>query len=266
MKLNVSEVQNIKDCISIYSVDGCSKIPLFHGTRMYALEVSENDRERFYGACDRIISFAKKLVWNRPVDETILGEYLRTKNPLFLGSVVSQYKTAAYEYDSFYVTTSYPNAITFANNCGGELGQYAYAQCIGFRDFEIELDEETRAAATIVLEEHKKYENSEKVVLVFSDVRYADLKTDRGSPVFAYDENGNPNEVHNAHMIDMLYDTKVTDTSESLCSYRLQNYESYTAYMIHQNDFKKGFSLFTEIRDIDKYLKNSYSKCLRELL
>ena len=72
MKLNFREPQNLNHCISICCTEGCSRIPLFHGTRMYALQVKEKDRERFYVACNRVISFAKKLVWNCPVDDEIL--------------------------------------------------------------------------------------------------------------------------------------------------------------------------------------------------
>ena len=137
MRLHIEEAENIKSYISLYSPEGCCAKPLFHGTRMYALQVSEEDRKRFYTACDGIISFAKELFMNCPIDDDVLTEYQRTKNLLFLSTVVHQYKTAAYEYGSFYITTSYPTAITYANNCGGELGQWAYAHCIGFRDFQI---------------------------------------------------------------------------------------------------------------------------------
>ena len=266
MNLNFREPQNLKHCISTCCTEGCSRIPLFHGTRMHALQVNEKDRERFYVACNRVISFAKKLVWNGPVDDEILEEYIRTKNPLFLGVVVSQYKTAAYEYGSFYVTTSYPTAITFSNNCGGELGQWAYAQCVGFQDFQIDLDEETRDAAMIVLEEYKKYESSEKVILVFTDVRFADLQTERGESFLICDDNGNPNETYNARRIDMLYETRVTDRGECARSFRLQKCEEYTAHLIRQNDFISGISVFTDILDVDKYLKWNDSKCLRDLL
>ena len=266
MNLLITEPQKIKDFISDCSVEGCSKIPLFHGTRMYALQASEKDRESFYAACDRIISFAEKLIRSCPVADDILEEYLRTKNPLFLGSVVSQYKTAAYEYGSFYVTTGYPTAITFANNCGGELGRWAYAQCVGFQELGIDLDTEIRDAATVVMEEYKKYENSEKVILVFCNVRFTDLRTERGEPFLICDENGTPDETYNARRIHMLYKTKVTDRMKSIRSFRLDKCELYTAHLIRQKDFKKGFSVFTEIRDVDKYLKWNDSRCLRELL
>ena len=84
MNLHITELEKIKDHISGCCANGCSKIPLFHGTRMYALQVSDKERKRFYDACDRIISFAQKLVWNCPVDEDVLTDYIRTKNPLFL--------------------------------------------------------------------------------------------------------------------------------------------------------------------------------------
>lgn len=266
MKLHITELEKIKKCISDDRIEGCSKIPLFHGTRMFALQVNEEERKRFYYACDRVVSFAQKLKWSCNVEDDILEEYIRTQNHLFLGTVVSQYKTAAYEYGSFYVTTSYPIAITFANNCGGELGQWAYAQCVGFRNFQIDLDTETRDAVKIVMEEYKKYESSEKVILVFSDVHFEDLLTERGGPFLLYDDNGTPNEEYNAFKIRDFNKAKVTDGNKCTRSYRLQRHETYTARLIRQEDFKKGFSVFTEIKDIDKYLKWNDSKCLRELI
>ena len=265
MKIHITEPEKIKDSISLQSAE-CSNIPLFHGTRMYALQASEKERKRFYDACDKINSFAKKLFWNCPIDDDTLTDYRRTKNPLFLDSVVSQYKTASYEYGSFYVTTSYPTAITFANNSGGELGQWAYAQCVGLQDFQIDLDIETAEAVMLVLEEYKKYENSEKAILVFSGVRFDDLLTERGEPFLLYDDNGNPDEEYNTFVIRNLNKAKVTDVGGRNLSFRLLRHETYTAYLVKQEDFKKGISVFTEIRDVDKYLKWNGSKCLRELL
>jgi hypothetical protein len=266
MHLHIEEAENMKSYISLYSLDGCCVKPLFHGTRMYALQASEEDRKRFHTACDRIISFAKEMFINCPIDDNALMEYQRAKNLLFLSTVVHQYKTAAYEYGSFYITTSYPTAITYANNCGGELGQWAYAQCIGFQDFQIDLDTQTRDAVAIVMEEYQKYKNSEPIILVFNHVRFADLKTERGGPFLTYDKDGNPDEEYNAFSIEMLHKTKVTDHLTFARAYRLMQPNTYTARLVRQKDFKKGLSLFTEIRDVDKYLKWNDSKCLRDLL
>jgi len=38
------------------------------------------------------------------------------------------------------LTSSFSHAFGFTYNAGGELGEWAYRQCEGFRDFEIELD------------------------------------------------------------------------------------------------------------------------------
>ena len=97
----------------------------------------------------------------------------------------------------------------------------AYAQCVGFWDFQIDLDIETRDAAMIVIEEHEKYAASEKVILVFSDVRFADLQTERGTSFLSFDENGCLNESYNAYLIGDLYKTKVTDGSKHARSFRL---------------------------------------------
>ena len=128
------------------------------------------------------------------------------------------------------------------------------------------MDEETRDAAAIVMEEYKKYEGSEKVILVFSNVCFADLQTERGAPFLMFDENGNPDEEYNEFKINELHKTKVSDRNKRIRSFRLLRCEEYEAFLIRQKDFKKGFSVFTEIRDVDKYLKWNNSKCLRDLL
>jgi hypothetical protein len=81
-----------------------------------------------------------------------------------------------------------------------------------------------------------------------------------------YDDNGIPNEEYNAYAIRSLNKAKVTDVMECVRSYRLERHETYRPYLIRQEDFKKGISVFTEIRDVDKYLKWNDSKCLRALL
>ena len=266
MNIHFVETENLKECISIYRAEDRSQLPLFHGTRMYALQASEEERNRFYRACDRVISFAKQLLKNRPFDDDTWEEYLIQKNPMFLTTVVCQYETPAYSYGDFYVTTDYTNALVYAGNCGGELGQWAQAQCIGFRDFQIEPDPETAEAASIVMEEYEKYEKSEPVVLVFTDVRFADLKTERGAPFLIYDKDGKPDEEYNAFSIEMLYQTQVTDHLTSAGTYRLMRHNTYTAQLVRQKDFKKGLSVFTEIRDVDKYLKGYDMKRLRDLV
>ena len=116
------------------------------------------------------------------------------------------------------------------------------------------------------MNEYQRYESSEKVILLFSGVKFEDLLTERGDPFLLYDENGIPNEEYNAFAIRSLNKAKVTDGTQCVRSYRLERCETYTAYWIRQEDFKKGISIFTEIKDVDKYLKWNDSRCLRALL
>lgn len=266
MVLNVSEIKNLKDYIKNPVDTGCCAIPFFHGTRMHALTATEEDRKLFHSACDQVISFAKKLVRNCPIDDETLKEYNITKNPLFLGSVVSQYKTPSYEYGAFYLTTGYSRAITYANNAGGELGQWAYSQCVGFRELSITPDAETAEATKIVIDEYEKYKNSEQIILVYSGVRFEDLSTERGAPLLLYDKDGIPNTEYNTYKINDLYKSTESDSKSYVRAFRLSRPEAYTGGIIRQKDFKEGFSVFTKIRDIDKYLKRNRSKCLRSLL
>ena len=103
----------------------------------------------------------------------------------------------------------------------------------------------------IVLNEYQRYESSEKVILLFSGVKFEDLLTERGESFLLYDDNGIPNEEYNAYAIRSLNKAKATDGMECGRSYRLERPETYTACLIRQEDFKKGISVFTEIKDVD---------------
>ena len=81
-----------------------------------------------------------------------------------------------------------------------------------------------------------------------------------------YDDNGNPNEEYNTFKIRELNNAKVTDRGRCNLSFRLLKPEIHTAYLVKEEDFKKGIYVFTDIQDVDKYLKWNDSKCLRELL
>lgn len=255
MALKIIELESVQNYNSGPAAQGHCAIPLFHGTRMYALQASREERERFYTACSCVIAFAKKFLWNCPIEDDTLVEYIRTKNPQFLGAVVSQYKSAAYEYGSLYLTTGYPTAIRYAHNAGGELGQWAYSQCVGFCDFQIDLDAEISQAAEIVMEEYEKYRSSEPVVLVYSGVCLKDLYTERGYPIVRYDADGNPDVAYNRHHEEDLYETEVDDDGACVMGYRLDHPQIYTAQLIRHKDLKAGFAVFTKITDIDKYIR-----------
>ena len=47
MGLHFVEVDNIQNCIAHPVEIGCCAIPLFHGTRLYALTATDKERESF---------------------------------------------------------------------------------------------------------------------------------------------------------------------------------------------------------------------------
>ena len=227
------------------------KIPLFHGTRRYALEVTDADRDRFYNACKTVILFAQKIAFSNIIDENALNAYNRNTNPLFFGSVVYGLgRSNSYEYGDLYITSGFSTAFSFTHNVGGELGEYAYHQCEGLKHFSIKLDEKTQAAMEIVQTEYEKYKNSEKVILIYFGVNFKDMLHQGGDPFWEDDDEYMQEE------IEALYDTRETDNEQYHETFRLINLDKYTPYLLCEKDFRKGFELFTDIKDLDRFIKN----------
>lgn len=232
------------------------RIPLFHGTRRYSIEVDKGERERFFAACKTVISFAKRWMDGGNVDWESIKEY-RTENRLYMDvTVLSQYGSPSYQYGDFYLTSSYTNALIFANRGAGELGDYAYAQARGFAHFGIPLDEDTLAAAGIVEAEYPKYAESERLVLIYYGVMFEDLYTERGGSYMTRMDrrckDGEYAEFLEAHLYDGHKDT------DNICmnnNFRLKNREHYFPLELEGPKFKAGFSVFTAVKDVDKYLR-----------
>ena len=255
MGLHFVEVDNIQNCIAHPVEIGCCAIPLFHGTRLYALTATDKERESFYVACQQVMSFAGKILSENAIDTNALQEYQLSKNPLFLDAVTMQHKNSFYQHGDFYLTSGYPRAITFTKYAGGELGQWAYYQCLGFKDFDIRLDQQTTDAVKFVMDEYPKYHDSEKVVLVYRNVSFEDLLTEGGEPYLLQCEDNSPNEAINVARVTALYKSNVTDHSGRQINFRLINPEAYTAQLIHQEDLKAGFAAFTKVTDIERYVR-----------
>lgn len=259
--LKTKEIKDTNDLSSININDTMScKIPLFHGTRRYALQVAETVRNRFYEACNTVMRFAQELDFRDKIDKDELALYQRKTNPLFLEAVVYAFERCrSFEYGDLYVTPGFSTAFSYAHDAGGELGERAYRQCEGFNHFAIELDEHTFEATKIVIEEYEKYRNSEKVILAYFGVKFTDLLHEGGSPFWHDDE-------YMQEDIEYLYEDAIdTDYSQANTALRLINPDAYTPYIIPEKDFRKGFEIFTKIRDIDEFIKNhnrmSSTKC-----
>ena len=232
------------------------KIPLFHGTRRYALEVTDAERDRFYDACKTVILFAQKIAFSNIIDDNALETYQRKANPLFLATVVYGFgRSHSYEYGDLYITSGFSTAFRFTHNIGGELGEWAYHQCEGFKHFLIELDEKTYAAVEIVQSEYEKYNNSEKAILIFFGVNFKDMLSAGGTPFWVDDE------YMEEEIADLYDDARETDNSQHAETFRLINLDKYTPHLLREKDFRKGFELFTDIKDLDRFIKSHNMLC-----
>ena len=218
------------------------KMPLFHGTRKYALEVSEEKRQEFYNACREVAIFAKDLI--------------DTEKIAFNTVVFMFNKSAKYEYGDFYLTPTYTCAISFSYQAGGELGKNVYSVCKDIINNNIEVPPTIKEKIDLIVNEFIKYEKSEKVVLVYVGIKFEDLYTATGRKFI----NSLELDEYEKEDVEELYKEKETQTYCKNLSLRIKNPKNYEAYSIDELNFRKGFKAFTEITDIDKYIKrhNSY--------
>jgi hypothetical protein len=250
--INVQKLEDLKRN-NVSCAELC-QIPLLHGTRRYALQTTKEEREKFYSACNIVMDFAKKIAYSDIITEESIEEYQRQQNPRFYNVLVYAKGINKFTYGEFYVTTSYSSAVSFAHNVGGELGDTAYAQCVGLLHFNVELDDTVSEAVKIVMEEYKKYVNSEKVILAFYGVRFTDLTREGGSE-FLIDSTDPEDIEYNRVLIDKLNNSADTDTMTRNNNFILSNIEEYTGYVISEKLFKDGFSVFTKIIDVDKKIR-----------
>ncbi len=218
------------------------KRPLFHGTRKYAIEVSEEKRQAFYNACREVALFAKELI--------------KAEKIPFNTVVYGFNESSVYEYGDFYLTTTFSCAVEFSYQAGGELGKNVYSVCMNIRNSNIEVSAEIKDKIDLITAEFLKYEKSEKVVLVYEGIKFDDLYTNGGHKFIESLEL----DEYEKEDIEDLYKEKETQTLATNTSLRIKNPKNYEAYSISETDFRKGFKVFTEIKDVDKYIKthNSY--------
>ncbi len=244
-KLNVKSMVDFNRDVKHVDVDyEICKRPLFHGTRRYALEVSEENRQKFYNACNIIAPFAKELIRNKKIEHNYV--------------VDAANRSSAYEYGDLYLTIGYTRAINYSYYAGGELGQNVYRVCEDIINKGIEIIDEIKEAIEIISSEYEKYQNSEKVVLVFFDVKFDDLYTRGGRKFIDFlDINEDVKEE-----IDELYAEEETLGSSPDKDFRLKNPNDYEIYIVNEKDFREGVKLFTKINDIDECIRrhNSYVK------
>ena len=235
--LKLKEIDNVELLKALLcKSDNCLDVPLLHGTRRYALQITDDERKRFSTACRQVIAFANKYYYSNEIDWDRLSEYHRKVDIQFLSTVVSQYNRSDFQYGNIYLTTSFEMAVLFSKYDGGELGSNAYSQIKGFNAWGIEFDEETKAAAKTVSEENAKYQESEKVVLVFPGVSLTDLYTRSGRPILMDGSEEDIKETKELYEDDASFNHQ----------FRLIKPEAYTAYVLGENKFSEAFDFFKE--------------------
>lgn len=154
--------------------------PLFHGTRRYALECSKEEIAKIKEYSLIIIKFIQKI--EKTISLDVVGQYFKRKKErnCFASAVVSQIeKSSLYQYDSLYLTTSIYRAISFSKNACGEIGQTAYDNAIAIKELGIETNDiKIDEAIDYIIKTVPKFKESERVVLIFENVNYDDLKSE----------------------------------------------------------------------------------------
>lgn len=222
---------------------GTCKRPLFHGTRKYSLEISEEARQIFNEACNKILAFARTLIRNKKIEYNIV---VNTAKQCF-----------AFEYGDFYLTLSFTRAIDYSYNVGGELGQNIYKVCQVIKSKNIELTDEIRNAIDIVSSEYEKYEKSEKVILVVNDINFNDLYNRNGSKLI---DSLELNEDAKEEIVD-LYTEEETSNCELDRDFMVKNIGDYKIHVVQEKDFRQGIKFFTKIDNVDEYIKNHNILC-----
>jgi len=244
VKLNLKEIDDL-DSISydrIINYDLCT-IPLFHGTRRYMIEGNEEELRKFLASAKDIIIFAKELLNKHLISDEQLSEYRKSKKideygNVFLNKVIlpNMFNLSNYDYGQFYVTTGFVKAISFSSYIGGEIGRFAYNQCIGIVDFKINVSIELREKIKFFIDVYNKIKNTERIVIIYNNISYKNLlTTSKHSPIL--------------EQLYKCYENDNCDCSEDLI---LDNVANYLGFVVSEHNFRKAINKFTEVSNIDE--------------
>lgn len=219
--------------------------PLFHGTRMAALECPSDEIEKMQQCSRKIIDFILKVFFEEKTISFEEIENYKEKNPKsrFVSAILPQLKISTLcEYGNLYLSTQFREAADYARFGCGELCQMGYDNAVGIIENNIKgYSDDTRKAIDYLLENYPKFLNSEKVVLVYENVKFSDLYTERGYPYVEEDEN------YTKENIEELY----SDYRESFsyCRLRLKCEDNkYTPKLIRENLFSKAKKSFYKLQ------------------
>lgn len=217
--------------------------PLFHGTRMAALECTSDEIEKMQQCSREIIDFILKVFFEERTIAFSEVESYQEKNPksYFVSAVLTQLKISTlYEYGDLYMSTQFSEAADYARYGCGELCQMGYDNAVGIIENNIKgYSSETKNAIDYLIENYPKFLNSEKAVLVYENIKFSDLYFERGGPYVEEDEN------YTKENIDDLY----RDYCDSCCYYTLRlkgKEDCYTPKLVKESLFNKALKKFNK--------------------
>ncbi|MBO5077382.1 MAG: hypothetical protein J5584_07290 [Clostridia bacterium] len=218
--------------------------PLFHGTTLFAIEASAEVVSAFCNHCKIVLRKAKKYTLslnNREAFYESAEHYCQKSKIAPFWHFIERFEELedyGYQYGDFYVTTNYLLALEYSKNAGGELGNLAHNAELLLEDLGIDLD--LQESISVLKKNYPLFSESERVILIADKIPFDDLKYERGYTL-------------NKDYIDYLYET---DFNTNL-SFRLLHPEKYQLKLIRKPLFKEGISCFTDIKDVDSFLRTS---------
>ena len=232
MKFNLTYLGNLK--MFYHLCKDQSYVPLFHGTRRYAVECDPFLIKMMRRHCINILEKARDH-FNSVDDETYskYEKYKReSKLTYFASAIILTFgRISNFQYGDFYMTKRFDQnfLLRFTTYGCGEIGKLAYDNILGLQHFNIDLG--ITESMEFVLKHYPLFIDSEPIVLILNDYTIDELESESGNKVY-----------------DIEYNVNI----------RLKNYENKEFYVINQSLFDEASILFNE--ENREILESSLSK------
>ena len=197
-------------------------IPLFHGTKKYAVECDPIIIEMMHKHCINILLKAKAHF--KSVDNETYDKYWAYKKASEFKYFASEFITTFgninnFQYGDFYMTRFFDETflLRFTSYGFGEIGRFTYDNIMGLKHFNINID--ANESIDFFLKHYPEFLNSEPVVLILNDYNLDELKSEGGNKVYEFENNVN---------------------------FRLSNPFNKNFYVIKQSLFEEAVELFDE--------------------
>ena len=213
-------VNGLDDIIINNGGEDFLNMPLYHGTRMHMLEMTEEERNNHFKKCHALLKYVQK---NSEVIFDSIGDNIYSIT-YYWASIMQYGQSSLYEYGSFYMAFDQKCAKNYCNNIGGELGQLAYECAKILQNVNFDIEEEINSAIKYIVNFYNTYKDDKKVILVLPNVKIDDLENQRGykyskKMLAALDLDGWKEDLNDPHMTLNF-------------SFRIVNYSDYEYYAI----------------------------------